>query len=106
MARRVVWARHSCDAASARLTHVERHAPSPTVLVRFTNEENISGKSQVKSSVQRGIKQSILDQYPGLEEEIEELLPKKEPLFVAKWCAPAALPACSRPPFGERRARG
>lgn len=56
---------------------------------RFTNEENISGKSQVKSSVQRGIKQSILDQYPGLEEEIEELLPKKEPLFVAKWCAPS-----------------
>mmetsp|Transcript_10346 Transcript_10346/g.23928 ORF Transcript_10346/g.23928 Transcript_10346/m.23928 type:complete len:149 (-) Transcript_10346:423-869(-) len=53
---------------------------------KFTREEHISGKSQVKSSVQRGIRGSILDQYPGLEEEIDELLPKKEPLFVCK-CA-------------------
>mmetsp|Transcript_12166 Transcript_12166/g.32650 ORF Transcript_12166/g.32650 Transcript_12166/m.32650 type:complete len:184 (-) Transcript_12166:91-642(-) len=52
----------------------------------FSKEKSVSGLSQVKSSVQRGIRQSILDQYPGLEDEIEELLPKKAPLLVAK-CA-------------------
>jgi len=51
---------------------------------KFSKEDNISGQSQVKSSVQRAIRQSILDQYPDLEEEIEELLPKKAPLLVAK----------------------
>lgn len=39
----------------------------------------------MKSSVQRGIRNSIVEQYPELEEEIEVLLPKKEPLFVIKW---------------------
>lgn len=50
----------------------------------------------MKSSVQRGIRQSILDQYPDLEDEIEELLPKKAPLIVVKWCVAsdcAVLPA-------------
>ena len=35
--------------------------------------------------MQRGIRNSIVEQYPNLEEEIEDLLPKKEPLFVVKW---------------------
>jgi len=53
---------------------------------KFSKEENIVGQSQVKSSVHRAIRQSILDQYEGLDEEIEDLLPKKAPLIVAK-CA-------------------
>ncbi|GAQ85203.1 pseudouridine synthase and archaeosine transglycosylase (PUA) domain-containing protein [Klebsormidium nitens] len=50
---------------------------------KFTHEE-VSGQNQVKSSVQRKIRQSIADQYPLLEPVLDDLLPKKEPLIVAK----------------------
>lgn len=52
---------------------------------RRFDQSSVTSKSQVKSSVQRGIRNSIVEQYPELEEEIEVLLPKKEPLFVVKW---------------------
>ena len=52
---------------------------------RFTIEEHVSNQSQVKSSQQRQIRNKILEQYPQLEPIIEELMPKKEPMIVAKW---------------------
>ncbi len=55
---------------------------------RFSRKESVSGISQVKSSVQRGIRQAIVDQMPLMkennEELAEELLPKKTPMSVAK----------------------
>merc|ERR1719198_2126507 len=51
---------------------------------KFTREENVKSHSKVKSSEQRGIRGAICDQYPALEEHIEVILPKKEPLFVCK----------------------
>jgi PUA domain protein len=53
---------------------------------KFTAVENISTQSQVKASVARGIRNTILQQYPVLEGVIEEILPKKTPTFIAKWC--------------------
>ncbi|CAI9103447.1 OLC1v1001928C1 [Oldenlandia corymbosa var. corymbosa] len=50
---------------------------------RFTSEE-VSGQNQVKASVQRKIRQSIAEEYPGLEPVLDDLLPKKSPLIVAK----------------------
>ncbi|GLJ17882.1 hypothetical protein SUGI_0312790 [Cryptomeria japonica] len=50
---------------------------------KFTSEE-ISSHNQVKASVQRKIRQSILDEYPDLDPVIDDLLPKKSPLIVAK----------------------
>eukprot|EP00245_Coleochaete_scutata_P004051 TRINITY_DN1622_c0_g1_i1.p1 TRINITY_DN1622_c0_g1~~TRINITY_DN1622_c0_g1_i1.p1 ORF type:complete len:181 (+),score=49.89 TRINITY_DN1622_c0_g1_i1:201-743(+) len=50
---------------------------------KFTQEE-VSGMSQVKASVQRKIRNSIAEDYPLLEDTLEELLPKKTPLVVAK----------------------
>lgn len=44
---------------------------------KFNAEENISSISQVKNSVQRGIQSSIVDQYPLLEECIDDIIPKK-----------------------------
>ncbi|KAF5836252.1 PUA-like domain-containing protein [Dunaliella salina] len=46
----------------------------------------INNLSQVKSSVARGIKSSICEQYPYLEETgvIDVLIPKKEPVYVGK----------------------
>lgn len=50
---------------------------------KFTSED-VSGQNQVKASVQRRIRQSIADEYPGLELVLDDLLPKKSPLIVAK----------------------
>lgn len=52
---------------------------------RFSVDENIASHSQVKSSQQRAIRSSILTQYPEVEPYLEQLLPKKAPMIVAKW---------------------
>jgi PUA domain protein len=57
---------------------------------KFTAEE-VTGQNQVKASVQRKIRQSIADEYPDLEPLLEDMLPKKAPLIVAKWCASITL---------------
>jgi PUA domain protein len=50
---------------------------------RFTSGE-VSSKSQAKSSVQRNIRKSVLDSYPGLAFHLDTLMPKKTPLYVVK----------------------
>ena len=55
-----------------------------TMFKRFTQEECVSSQSQVKSSVGRAIRTAICDQYPKIEDVIDELLPKKESLVLAK----------------------
>ena len=47
----------------------------------------MSGFSQAKSSVIRGIKSRLVDQYPLLSSYIDDIIPKKEPLNIMKWCA-------------------
>ncbi|XP_048501306.1 uncharacterized protein LOC125497691 [Beta vulgaris subsp. vulgaris] len=44
----------------------------------------LSSQNQVKASVQRRIRQSIAEEYPGLEPILEDLLPKKSPLIIVK----------------------
>ncbi|URD81653.1 60S ribosomal protein L18 [Musa troglodytarum] len=51
--------------------------------LRFSFED-ISAQNQVKASVQRKIRQSIADEYPGFEPLLDDILPKKAPLIVAK----------------------
>ncbi|CAG9474771.1 cell cycle regulator protein, putative [Plasmodium vivax] len=46
--------------------------------------DNISSQNLMKSSVQRSIKATILKQYPKLEDFIEDIFPKKGPLFLGK----------------------
>lgn len=53
--------------------------------IRFYPNENIISKSQVKSSVARGIRKNIIDQYPEFEKYADELFPKKENVVIAKW---------------------
>ncbi|KAG7023988.1 TMA20 [Cucurbita argyrosperma subsp. argyrosperma] len=43
--------------------------------------EDVSAQNQVKASVQRRIRQSIAEEYPGLEPVLDDLLPKKAPLI-------------------------
>jgi PUA domain protein len=52
---------------------------------RFNLKEDVSGQSQLKSSVQRGLRQKLLDEYPRLESVIDELWPKKATVLQLKW---------------------
>lgn len=51
---------------------------------RFTQEESIISQSQVKSSVARSIRSSIVELFPPLEDQLDTILPKKDSLVIAK----------------------
>ena len=51
---------------------------------KFSNEENIKTASPVRSSEQRSIRAQIVQQYPALEEFVDDIFPKKESLIVCK----------------------
>eukprot|EP01089_Gocevia_fonbrunei_P023460 TRINITY_DN991_c0_g1_i2.p1 TRINITY_DN991_c0_g1~~TRINITY_DN991_c0_g1_i2.p1 ORF type:complete len:181 (+),score=37.24 TRINITY_DN991_c0_g1_i2:62-604(+) len=51
---------------------------------KFTSEENIAGQNQAKTSVARSIKNKILADYPKLEPFVDEIFPKKTPVFLVK----------------------
>lgn len=55
------------------------------VFLRFQAKESVSGVSQVKSSIQRGIKTKLVEQFPPIDDYIAQIFPKKEPLVVVKW---------------------
>mmetsp|Transcript_52804 Transcript_52804/g.150538 ORF Transcript_52804/g.150538 Transcript_52804/m.150538 type:complete len:181 (-) Transcript_52804:128-670(-) len=46
--------------------------------------EDVSGQNQVKSSVQRGIKQKVLETYPRLEPVFKDIWPKDASMVIAK----------------------
>ncbi|KAI9193664.1 PUA-like domain-containing protein [Polychytrium aggregatum] len=50
----------------------------------FTIKDGVSGQTLVKSSVARGIRSKILEQYPALNPHIEEILPKKAQITLLK----------------------
>lgn len=52
---------------------------------RFTASESVSGSSQAKASVVRGIRAKLTEQYPQLADYIDEIIPKKEPIQIVKW---------------------
>lgn len=51
---------------------------------KFSLQESISGQSSVKSSVVRGIRSKLIDQFPGSEANIDNILPKKSSLLQIK----------------------
>ena len=52
---------------------------------RFEEKENVSSVNNVKSSVQRGIRSALLEQYPHIESYMDQILPKKDGLRAVKW---------------------
>lgn len=69
---------------------------------RFTKADNIKTTSLARSSEQRAIRAQILQQYPALEDYIDDIIPKKEQLTMCKWyvhrgvCSPSF---CTRTPL-------
>lgn len=51
---------------------------------KFDEKADVSGVNNVKSSVQRGIRASIIDSYPYIEQYMDQILPKKDPLKAVK----------------------
>ncbi|KAJ8895163.1 hypothetical protein PR048_000488 [Dryococelus australis] len=52
--------------------------------VRFEEKESVSGVQQLKSSVQKGIRTKLVDQYPHLESYVDVVLPKKDTYRIVK----------------------
>lgn len=51
---------------------------------KFEEKESISGVTQLKSSVQKGIRNKILETYPDMEPYLDNFLPKKDQFKVVK----------------------
>lgn len=54
-------------------------------LHRFEEKESVSGVQQLKSSVQKGIRTKLLEQYPYMESYVDSILPKKDTYRIVKW---------------------
>ena len=54
---------------------------------KFNVAEDIAGRQNVKSSVQRGIRTKIIESFPKLEPHLEDIIPKKSQLSLVKWYA-------------------
>eukprot|EP00794_Sanderia_malayensis_P008445 gene8445-9347_t len=52
--------------------------------VRFVSKDDITGVTQLKASVQRGIRAKIVDHYPPLQDHINTICPKKENIVLVK----------------------
>ena len=52
---------------------------------RFEEKESVSGVQQLKSSVQKGIRTKLLEQYPYLESYVDSVIPKKDTYRIVKW---------------------
>ena len=56
----------------------------PSIMFKkFDEKESISGTTQLKSSVQKGIRNKILETYPDIEEYMDNFLPKKGQIYPA-----------------------
>merc|ERR1712012_1422760 len=51
---------------------------------KFVAKEEISGSTQLKSSVQRGIKTTIKDTYPSIDPYLDQIFPKKDQIVLIK----------------------
>ncbi|KAJ1951677.1 translation machinery-associated protein 20, partial [Dispira parvispora] len=47
-------------------------------------KEDVATQSQLKSSVQRGIRTKLVDQMPGIEPHLDEIIPKKATMGITK----------------------
>ncbi len=64
---------------------------------RFDQSTEISGFNQAKSSMVRGVRAKLLDQYPPLADHMDDVISKKEAVQIIKWCVspPPHPPGCA-----------
>lgn len=54
-------------------------------LNRFDEKENVSNCIQLKTSVIKGIKNQLVDQFPVIEPWLNQIMPKKDPVKIVRW---------------------
>lgn len=52
---------------------------------RFDEKENVSNCIQLKTSVIKGIKNQLLEQFPDIESWLNHIMPKKDPVKIVRW---------------------
>lgn len=72
------------DERAAARTNEQTAEPHRKASTNTSSSIPPSGRSKVKSSVQRGLRQRFLEAHPGFEPYIEEILPKKAQLDAVK----------------------
>jgi PUA domain protein len=55
------------------------------LLKRFTDKENVSGTVQAKSTMIKSIRAKLVEDYPYIENYIDDILPKKDNVRIIKW---------------------
>ena len=65
--------------------HSIMHSNSYPLFLRFIAKDDVTGVTQLKASVQRGIRTKISEQYPALENWVNDIMPKKESIVLIKW---------------------
>ncbi|CAJ0942306.1 unnamed protein product [Ranitomeya imitator] len=53
-------------------------------LKRFDEKENVSNCIQLKTSVIKGIKNQLNDQFPGIDQWLNQIMPKKDPVKIVR----------------------
>uniref|UniRef100_A0ABI7VVG5 PUA domain-containing protein n=1 Tax=Felis catus TaxID=9685 RepID=A0ABI7VVG5_FELCA len=51
---------------------------------RFDEKENVSNCIQLKTSVIKGIKNQLIEQFPGIEPWLNQIMPKKDPVKMVR----------------------
>ncbi|XP_071069031.1 malignant T-cell-amplified sequence 1 isoform X3 [Dasypus novemcinctus] len=52
---------------------------------KFDEKENVSNCIQLKTSVIKGIKNQLIEQFPGIEPWLNQIMPKKDPVKIVRW---------------------
>ncbi|XP_016069548.1 PREDICTED: malignant T-cell-amplified sequence 1 [Miniopterus natalensis] len=59
--------------------------PSPWIMFKkFDEKENVSNCIQLKTSVIKGIKNQLIEQFPGIEPWLNQIMPKKDPVKIVR----------------------
>ncbi|OBS76272.1 hypothetical protein A6R68_17269 [Neotoma lepida] len=51
---------------------------------KFDEKENVSNCIQLKTSVIKGIKNQLIEQFPGIEPWLNQIMPKKDPVKIVR----------------------
>uniref|UniRef100_A0A8C5XIR2 Malignant T-cell-amplified sequence n=1 Tax=Microcebus murinus TaxID=30608 RepID=A0A8C5XIR2_MICMU len=51
---------------------------------KFDEKENVSNCIQLKTSVIKGIKNQLIEQFPGIEPWLHQIMPKKDPVKIVR----------------------
>ncbi|XP_008155971.3 malignant T-cell-amplified sequence 1-like [Eptesicus fuscus] len=59
--------------------------PPPWIMFKkFDEKENVSNCIQLKTSVIKGIKNQLIEQFPGIEPWLNQIMPKKDPVKIVR----------------------